>query len=115
MNTDKPWPERGVVVSRVKEGTEGAEGICSHSEGATRQNIPPQAPRDRTTNQIILMKEPMAPATYEIEDVLVWTSVGGWPLSLRWFNASNAVEYQEEKAGVAVCVEKHPLRGRKLW
>ena len=74
------WPEQGVLVPGVREGTEGSEGVCSPTEGATSQNILPQAPRDRTTNQIILMKEHMAPSTYEIEDVLVWTLVGGMAL-----------------------------------
>ena len=88
----KPWPEQVVLVPGVREGTEGAERVCRPTEGATSPDIPPQAPRDRTTNQIILMKEHMAPSTYEIEYVLVCTSVEEWPLSLRWFNAPNAVE-----------------------
>ena len=98
-----PWPERGVLVSRVIEGTEGADVVYSPTEGATvstSQNIPcPQAPRDRTT-KIIHMEEPMAPSTYELEDVLVWASVVGTALGPVVVQCPKAVECQGENVGV---------------
>jgi hypothetical protein len=103
MVTANPWPERGVLVSRVIEGTEGADVVYSPTEGATvstSQNIPcPQAPRDRTT-KIIHMEEPMAPSTYEVEDVLVWTSVVGTALGPVVVQCPKAVECQGGNVGV---------------
>ena len=51
----------------------------------------PQDPRDRPP-KLIHMEEPKAPAKYEAEDVLVWTSVGGMALGPEWIQCPNAVE-----------------------
>ena len=92
MVTAKPGLSKGSLSPELEKGLKELRGFAAPLSEQPARTSPPQAPRDRTTNQIILMKEHMAPSTYEIEDVLVCTSVEEWPLSLRWFNAPNAVE-----------------------
>ena len=46
------------------------------------------------------MEEPMAPSTYEVEDVLVWTSVVGTALGPVVVQCPKAVECQGGKVGV---------------
>ena len=52
------------------------------------------------TSKIVHMEEPMAPSTYEVEDVLVWTSVVGMALGPVVVQCPKAVECQGVKVGV---------------
>ena len=102
MVTAKPLSERGVHDARVIEGTEGADVVTApprEQQCQPARTSLPQAPRDRTT-KIIHMEEPMAPSTYEVEDVLVWTSVVGTALGPVVVQCPKAVECQGGKVGV---------------
>jgi hypothetical protein len=72
----------------IGEGTEGAEGGCSPTEGATVSvGQIPRAPGDWTTNQKVHMEEPMTPAMYVAENDLVGHKDEEQPLDLRGFDA----------------------------
>jgi hypothetical protein len=64
------WTEHRVPNEGVREGTEGAEGVCN-SIGRTiiSTNQSPQSSKDHY--QGVHMEGPMAPATYIAEDGLV--------------------------------------------
>jgi hypothetical protein len=51
------------------------------------QQVPPRAPRDKTTNQRVHVEGPMAPAAYVAENGLVGHQWEERPLVLRRLNA----------------------------
>ena len=46
------------------------------------------------------MEEPTAPAKYEAEDIIVWTSVGGMALGPERVRCPSVEEYQDRKVEV---------------
>ena len=78
----------GIPNGGVIERTEGGEGVCSPTEGATvSTDQTARAPGDSITNQRIHMQEPMALATYMADDGLVKHQWEERPLVLRRLNA----------------------------
>ena len=98
MLTASDWTEHGVLSEKVREKTEGAEGVCNPIGGTTiSTNQTLLSFQGLNHHQRVHMERPMPPAAYVAEDGLVGRQSEEKLLFLLRLNVG---ECQYRKAGV---------------